>query len=340
MAKRKRTHAETPKDVVPQRLVLIVGVLLLVIECALLPGLTSPFRLPKMALLTGVVAALAGVALANQVYRTGRVWPRSKIALCLLTYPALLAISTFWSALPRWALTAALVSLGIVLTTLWLSTFSFRQRHTLVRFAASGVTVSSFVAALQFFDSSPFAVAAKGRSSLTGLSGNPSDLAMAAVLLLPLLLFGGGDAVRNRKPDWVFAGILSVAVLSTQSMTGVAALLAFWLVVLIGYRHSRQAWIMAAGSFLVLLVIAGSTGVVQRTQDIVGRVSQGNVYDALSARTDGWSAGLEMLRNSPVLGVGAGNYTHAYYPARLASLERSNSKSDRTELSTHFEWAH
>jgi hypothetical protein len=47
-----------------------------------------------------------------------------------------------------------------------------------------------------------------------------------------------------------------------------------------------------------------------------------------------------MIRDNPVLGVGAGHFSHAYYPSRLAWLEARDELGGRGELATHFSWAH
>jgi hypothetical protein len=47
-----------------------------------------------------------------------------------------------------------------------------------------------------------------------------------------------------------------------------------------------------------------------------------------------------MIETRPVLGVGAANFSHQYYPSHLAWLDRHERSGGRNELATHFSWAH
>jgi hypothetical protein len=47
-----------------------------------------------------------------------------------------------------------------------------------------------------------------------------------------------------------------------------------------------------------------------------------------------------MIRERPLGGVGAANYTQLYYPSRLAWLTRHGGTGARAELASHFQWAH
>jgi tetratricopeptide (TPR) repeat protein len=67
---------------------------------------------------------------------------------------------------------------------------------------------------------------------------------------------------------------------------------------------------------------------------------QGNWYNLLSAREDGWTAAVTMIKTSPLLGVGAGQFSREFYPARMAWLDDNQELGQRGELATHFEWAH
>jgi hypothetical protein len=69
-------------------------------------------------------------------------------------------------------------------------------------------------------------------------------------------------------------------------------------------------------------------------------VAEGDLYSALSAREDGWTAGVHMVGSRPILGVGGGAYGCEFFEARLAWLETRDETGRRGEVSTHFEWAH
>ncbi len=340
MARKKRPAAEPSHPDVSQALVILIGVLLLVVECIMVPGLSSVSRLPKIALLVGIVAVLAGMSVAARLIRTGRFCQRSRLAACLLAYPALQALSMTWSARPRLSFSAALISLGIVVTTLWMASLKTAQRRLLIRFVAVGTVISCAVVTLQYLGFSPMDVKGWDREALSGLTGSSSDLAAAIVLLLPLLLFAGRDGISHRKFHWALAIVLSVSVFVTQSLTGSAAVIFFWLIVLLNFRKSRTAWTISVVAVLMIAVLAGATKIDGRVRRVARQVAKGKIAKALTSRTDGWLAGSEMFRSSPLLGVGAANYSYAYYPNALAYLERTKTRNRRGETSTHFEWAH
>lgn len=267
--------------------------------------------------------------------------PRGRLTAVLLVLPVLQALSALWSASPMRALESAAFTLIWVAGILWLSTLDARARLQLAIVAAVGVTVSAAVMALQIGGLQVFNLGgrfASGRLSLTGFTGNPADLAMAAVLLLPLLLVRRETAARPRLQISLVL-LLSLATLLTRTLSGVGALIAVFVVWLIQQR-SRKLWLRAAAVGAVLLAVALTAGLDKRLARGYHMLQQGNWYQLLSARGDGWSAAVEMVRNRPVLGVGAANYDHLYYPSRLASLGRHGGTGGRGELASHFDRAH
>jgi len=228
-----------------------------------------------------------------------------------------------------------------VLAILWMSTIADEDRRRILVPAALGVALSVGVVLLQlagvsvFNFAAPFATA---RLSLTGLTGNPADLAMAAVLIVPFLLTWG----EASSFPWFFrvlTVLFAVATLITQTLTGIAALAAVTTVWLVQQR-SRTMWIRVTVVATVVVAIALAAGLGDRLQREADRVRTGNWYRLFSARGDGWTAAGEMIREHPILGVGAGAYTHQYYPSRVAWLSRHGGTGGRQELASHFQWAH
>jgi len=173
---------------------------------------------------------------------------------------------------------------------------------------------------------------------LTGLTGNPADLAMAAVLTLPLVL-AWGEATTKPWLYRVVALFLALGTLVTQTLTGIAALMllvAVWLI----QQRSKTLWLTTLGLGAALVAVALTSGLVTRLQAGANNIRKGNFYGLFSARGDGWSAGVEMIRSRPVTGIGAANYTHLYYPSRLEWLTRNGGTGRRGELASHFQWAH
>jgi O-antigen ligase len=310
-------------------------------EVVVLAGAASPFRLPKEAVVLAALSlAVAGGFIAAARCRAITI-PHGPLVWILIALPLLQVVSALWSASRLRALESSLLTVIWVVGILWLATVTTTTRRRLALVAAFGVTISAGVMLLQlagvgvFNLSAPFA---SKRLSLTGLTGNPADLAMAAVLLLPFLLTWGEDSSR----PWlhrVLAVILALAALITQTLTGVAALAALLVIWLI-QKRSKRLWLTTLGLGALIITVALAAGLGNRLLKASNRIQEGDWYRVFSARGDGWSAATEMIRERPLGGVGAANYTQLYYPSRLAWLTRHGGTGARAELASHFQWAH
>lgn len=310
-------------------------------EIVVLRGAASPFRVPKDAIALAFLSIAIGLFVAAAARRRALMFPRGMLTTTLLALPAMQALSSLWSASPSRSLESAASSLVWVLGILWLATLDSRARLRLATVAASGVLISAAVAVLQRFGLQVFDLGtgfAAGRLSLTGLTGNPADLAMAAVLLLPLFLLrreGSGNTRFN--PILVIA--LAFATLLTRTLSGLGALVLLFLVWLI-QRKSRSALARVAVIGALTMAIGLAAGLGDRLESAVDEVREGDWYHLLSDRGDGWSAASEMIRARPVSGVGAANFDYLYYPSRLAWFERHGGIGKRSEIASHFNWAH
>jgi O-antigen ligase len=319
----------------------IVAVGIFLAEVVVLPGASSPFRLSKEAVILIAICLALGFAVAAAARRGSFVFPTSRLVLVLLALPVLQAVSALWSASSLRALESTALSAMWVLGMLWLSTLGTEQRRRLVLAASFGVVASASVMVVQLGGFSVFNFTnrfASKRLALTGLTGNPADLAMAAVLLLPLLLVGT-NSKKWKSLDFALVIILVLAALLTRTLTGiaaVAAVLAIWLI----QQKSRRLWVGAAALGAVLLMVALFAGLGDRVEKTSKSLQKGDFYALLSARADGWTAAEEMVRSRPVTGVGAANFTHLYYPSRVAWFSRNGGVGRRGELASHFEWAH
>jgi len=310
-------------------------------EVVVLAGAASPFRLPKEAVVLAVLSlAVAGGFIAAARCRAITI-PHGPLVWILIALPLLQVVSALWSASRLRALESSLLTVIWVVGILWLATVTTTTRRRLALVAAFGVTISAGVMLLQLAGVGVFNLSApfvSKRLSLTGLTGNPADLAMAAVLLLPFLLTWGEDSSR----PWlhrVLAVILALAALITQTLTGVAALAALLVIWLI-QKRSKRLWLTTLGLGALIITVALAAGLGNRLLKASNRIQEGDWYRVFSARGDGWSAATEMIRERPLGGVGAANYTQLYYPSRLAWLTRHGGTGARAELASHFQWAH
>jgi O-antigen ligase len=142
----------------------------------------------------------------------------------------------------------------------------------------------------------------------TGIYGDPNDLAMSLLVVLPFLfsaILSPSSGVLLRLAGLGTLGTIGYALLLTQSrggFLGVAALTA-------GYAYRRFGKAAAVGA-LVAVVAAGLATGPSRFQEIDAREA------SAQGRVEAWSAGLQMLKAHPLLGVGYGRFTQ--YHDRVA----------------------
>jgi len=311
------------------------------VEVLVLPAAASPFRTPKMAL------ALAGFALTLLLPAVLPLWagamPRikSRLVFPVVALALLQLASVAWAADRTTALSVAAATALWCATALLLALMGRDAIGRIALWAASGAAVSAALGFLQLFQLPILVVEGEsGRKAITGLTGNPADLAMAGLLLLPFALFASPEPAEGPSRRRLFlGGFLLAAAVATQTL---AALAAGGLVVAIWLFRIRSRRLLAAAAILVALAIASALvgGMPHRLGTAFRQMRQGDWYQLFSARADGWTAALEMIREEPLTGVGAGGFGHRFYEARLAWLERSGGHGARGELSTHFQWAH
>jgi len=341
----RRSHKAEPVEAgTPRWIILLLPVTLLLVEIVVLPGAHSGFRLPKEALAAGGLALVTALGLGWALYQGKLRLPSGVLARVLAAYPLLLALSALWASSWRHALAAAAIAAVWTAAALWIASLDEQQRRLAAWWAAAGVAISAATMLLQAAGVRALQLTAaseRGRLALTGRTGNPADLAMAATLVLPFLLCG--DHPREtpwaRRVRWALIVILAAATAASQSLTGLVALgliAATWT----WLKGSRRLRLAAAGAVAALLVVALAAGLGARLAKQVEHVRSGDWYSLLSSRTDGWSAAVEMARQDPLLGVGAAQFDRNYFPSRLEWLERHQRFGRRGELATHFEWAH
>jgi putative inorganic carbon (HCO3(-)) transporter len=134
----------------------------------------------------------------------------------------------------------------------------------------------------------------------TGIFGDPNDLAMSLIVVLPFLF----SAVISGQPGFLLRilavgaiGVLGYALVLTQSrggFVGFAALIATY-----AYRRFGRFTAVVAGSLAVVVMLAAGPSRFQQI-DSSEASAQGRIQS--------WAAGLQMLKSQPILGVGYGNF--------------------------------
>jgi O-antigen ligase len=340
MAKRNRKKKESRAAAIRWP-AYVLPLFLFLVQIVRLPGAESQYRLPKMALAVSALALVAGIGFASRLQRRGVTLPGGPLAWALLAFPALQSLSCLWGAVPARALEAAIVSAVWVVGVLWISTLDAADQGRALRWTVAGACVSAGVSLIQATGVPLWTVSSDStldRFRLIGLTGNPADMAISASLLLALILSDPSWKLSSWK-GWFAPGLLVLVTLIGQTLTAYLAIAAV-AIVWLARRSLRLLWVPAAAGALVVVVVVLFGAPTERLQRLQRRIEQGNWYAFLSARADGWTAAAQMIREHPVLGVGAGHFTHAYYPSRLAWLEAHDDTGGRGETATHFAWAH
>jgi len=132
----------------------------------------------------------------------------------------------------------------------------------------------------------------------SGLFGDPNDLALTLIAILPfvLALQRSGALVRNVLVVWLPVAVILYGIYATRSRGGVLAL-ACVLGLLV--RHRLGNWLSLATASLAVLVLLGAGFVGKRSMSMDA---------SASGRVEMWSAGLQNLKQSPVWGIGFSNF--------------------------------
>jgi putative inorganic carbon (HCO3(-)) transporter len=144
-----------------------------------------------------------------------------------------------------------------------------------------------------------------------GLFGDPNDLALTLVAIVPFTLaLRGKSRLLNAILVWVPTAMIMYGVYVTRSRGGVVAL-AGVLGLLVRHRVGTTLSLVTAGGGLMLLLAAGFVG---------GRTM--SIDASASGRIEMWSTGLQLLKESPVWGGGLGTFTeHTGMAAHSAFVE-------------------
>jgi putative inorganic carbon (HCO3(-)) transporter len=156
---------------------------------------------------------------------------------------------------------------------------------------------------------------------VTGTIGDPNEFAAVLVAALPLgvALAAAREWSRSvRALGIVTAGLSVAGVLLSLSRGGFISLL----VVLVAGAVLAGRWRSKALLVAPLVILAG-VGYLLANPAALQRVSESN---GGTGRTDLWQVGWRMVRDQPVLGVGAGNFTDAsiHYLLQPGRLARSD----------------
>jgi hypothetical protein len=139
---------------------------------------------------------------------------------------------------------------------------------------------------------------AEFRVMKSGLFGDPNDLALTLIAILPFTIIQrrSGAYVRNVLFVWLPVAVILYGVYVTRSRGGVVAL-ACVIGMLVRHRLGNSLSVAVSGVMVMALLAAG----------FVGNRSM-SIDQSASGRIEMWSAGLLNLKHSPVWGIGFGHF--------------------------------
>lgn len=137
-----------------------------------------------------------------------------------------------------------------------------------------------------------------GRIQYVGIFNDPNDLGLLFAATLPMAVFLGRRGAGAMRPVWLGA-----------------ALLLLYGTYLTNSRGAMLAVLVIAGCYIWYrkgIMLAGILGIIGLTtlKLLSSRMEELDAAEESAAgRVDAWYAGLEMFRDNPAFGVGAGNFT-------------------------------
>jgi len=231
-------------------------------------------------------------------------WTRVDLALAL--YVVALLLSMLFSRAPEAGdpvlfLAAKWVAFYILAVNLVRDERAVRLVGT---FLVAGAVTSGAVALRTFSHvSTPAVVGAVFRAA--GLAGNPNELAMVMITALPVAVYLARIAERNSAKLLFVASALVLVLANLVSLSRMGLLGMVVVAAIVGFRERRSVWArVAALAFLVSIPLIIPRGFWLR---FAASGALGADYSAL-VRTGAMTAGLRMITENPITGVGLGAF--------------------------------
>lgn len=335
MGKRPRKAARAPKakaDTAHRPVggvwpVVPVWILVLAVPLVSATALQNAFRLPKL-LVASALVAVSFAALAWRIRGVERVdWKALARRPVVLVGGLLLAaagtglVTSDHPAFVRQTLVP--FALAVLALVIWEAAITRREHRALILGLLIPGAILALVGVLQYHEiRDPFRVLETegSRLTLTSFAGGPFDL--SAFLVLPVLIAQGVVAKARGWRQWLTLGLLALmlyVVALTQTLSSFAAVAVGSMVLwsqLIGRR--RLIGIVAGAAALGALAWTVSPQLRQRASSKIETVRSGDWNDLLSGRLDCWRAGVWMIEQEPIFGVGHGAFRGRFGEARLA----------------------
>ncbi len=147
-------------------------------------------------------------------------------------------------------------------------------------------------------------IVVEGTGRLRGFFNNPNGLGITCAIIAPFVAIAATRARGSRRAwRWTLVGVLAVLAFLSGSRTGVGGVMAGVSVALFVRHPSKYLMGVAAiGTLAAAATLA--RGDIDLEEGATGNLIRGQTISRLSGRLDRWRAGVEMWRESPVLGKG------------------------------------
>ncbi|HVH68411.1 MAG TPA: O-antigen ligase family protein [Gemmatimonadales bacterium] len=263
--------------------------------------------------LVGIVASVVGVL---YILARRRVRPLSWFHVCVLLFLVWAGATALWSIDSEATQTRFLtyLQLAVLVWLLWEVAWSPERTRALLGAYVLGVSVAA-VATVYDYLAGAYAAGYPGR--FTGLDVNPNELGMTLALGLPMAWYLNLSQ-RGRRFAWLWQLYLPLAitaVLLTASRGAFLAMVTALLVIpatqaRLRLRTKIALSALAVGSLVLAAMLVPET-TLERLQTTGTDIESG--YFGNRARI--WRAGLDVARQHPVVGVGAGTFGAAVEPS-------------------------
>ncbi|HLW34098.1 MAG TPA: O-antigen ligase family protein [Chthoniobacterales bacterium] len=316
----------------------------------------------------GIVFAVLGIFLVLRPPRYSLGWPINLVLFALLLWPAVGFLPANWFYLPTWRV-AFTNDLGISLPptvspqpwitlSCWVSLLAglcwlyvmcseqlgLREARTAVRMYTAGIVILAAICVLLWLRHStlPFWHNARGFGPFPNRNQTGNLFGLAAIMVL---VCGLDDLRKGRKRwiAWVVAlGFVIAAVILNYSRAGVGLLVAgsaLWLGVF-SLRQRSVSKVAVVVSFLLLLgtallVFGGQTLERFNLRNLSGPDISGDFRWRI------FSDVFQLLRDSPWVGIGLGNFSPVFATFRAASFNEQRAihpESDWLWLWSELGW--
>ncbi len=146
----------------------------------------------------------------------------------------------------------------------------------------------------------------------------PNTLASFLMMIFPFSVFYSIFCKKARIISSIVSLLILFAFILTFSKGGAIALVLSWMIFLI-VRVKKTHKIMAVIAFVFLIVL--TILFAYNNNYIVDKIKP--FQDSLNARVDYWQAGLQMIKEKPLLGFGLGSFGRVYSKYKLPKAEET-----------------